>query len=135
MRTVQDSRSPTGTTQMPVLEPERRKKHIGMINRDHGLLPIAVDCLHYQENERPSSDELCQRLTGLKETREYRESVEQVENDIAQLERQMEEIQRREAATIQQLQNEIRQLHQRYLTEIQSKDGQIRTLNQRLNDQ
>ena len=104
MKTVQDSRSPTGTTQMPVLEPERRKNHIDMIDPGHSLLPIVVDCLHYQGNERPSSEELCQRLADLKETREYRESIEQVEsaqNDIAQLESQMEDIQSREAATIQ----------------------------------
>ena len=42
------------------------------------LLPIAVDCLHYQENDRPSSEELCQRLAGLKESREYRESIQQI---------------------------------------------------------
>ena len=64
-RTVQDSRSPTGRIQMPVLELERRKNHIDMIDRGHGLLPVAMDCLHYQENERPSSEELCQRLGGL----------------------------------------------------------------------
>ena len=34
--------SPTGMTEVPVLEPERRKKHISMINHDHGLLPIAT---------------------------------------------------------------------------------------------
>ena len=54
MKTVQDSRSPTGTTQMPVLEPERRKKHIDMIDPGHSLLQIAMDCLHYQENEMRS---------------------------------------------------------------------------------
>ena len=86
IRTIQDPRSPTGTTQMPVLEPERRKNHIDMIDPGHGLLLIAVDCLHYQEKKRASSEELCQRLAGLKEIREYRKSVEQVErvqNDIA----------------------------------------------------
>ena len=126
-KTVQDSRSPTGRTQMPVLEPERRKNHIDMIDRGHGLLPIAMDCLHYQENERPSSEELCQRLAGLKETREYRESVEQVErvqNDIAELERQMREMQVREADTVQQLRDEN-----------QSQGGQIRKLNRQLEEQ
>ena len=142
--------SPTGTTLMPVLEPERRKNHIDMIDCDHGLLPIAVDCLHYQENERPSSEELCQRLADLKATKEYRESVEQVEgvqNDIAELERQMGEVQAREVTTVQQLceenqrlQDEILsknfQLHQRERQiqsqlqqlqgEIQSKDAQLR---------
>ena len=73
-----------------------------------------MDCLHYQENERPSSKELCQRLAGLKETREYRESVEQVERvliDIVELERQMREMQVNEAATVQQLCDENQQLH------------------------
>ena len=54
---------------MPVLEPERRKNHIDMIDCSHALLPIALDCLHYQDHERPSSEELCQRLAGLKESR------------------------------------------------------------------
>ena len=129
-KTVQDSRSPTGRTQMPVLEPERRKNHIDMIDRGHGLLLIAMDCLHYQENERPSSEELCQRLAGLKETREYRESVEQVErvqNDITELERQIGEMQVREADTVQQL-HELRH-------ENQSQGGQIRKLNQQLEEQ
>jgi hypothetical protein len=119
---------------VPVLEPERRRNHIDTINHDNCLLPIAVDCLHFKENERPSSEELCQRLASLKKTREYRENVEQIERMQNNLERQVEEVQLREMATVHQLQNEIQQLHQRYLGEIQSKDGQIRTLNQRLND-
>ena len=77
-----DSRSPTGMTDMPVLETERRKNHIDMISPTHMLLPIAVDCLHYQEKDRPSSEELCQRLAGLKESREYRESIRQIQNNI-----------------------------------------------------
>ena len=46
------------------------------------LLPIVVDCLHYQENDRPSSEELCQRLADLKESREYRESIQQIPDKI-----------------------------------------------------
>ena len=123
-KTVQDSRSPTGRMQMPVLEPERRKNHIELIDHSHGLLPIAIDCLHYQENERPSSEELCQRLAGLKETREYRESVEQVEkvpNNIAELERQIGEIRVREASNVQQICDQNQQLQD----EILSKDIQL----------
>ena len=129
-KTVQDSRSPTGRTQMPILEPERRKNHIDMIDRAHGLLPIAMDCLHYQENERPSSEELCQRLSGLKETREFRESVEHVEriqNDVAELERQMGEMQVREAASAQQLHvrdAEIQQLQR----ELQQQETQVQKI-------
>ena len=139
-KTVQDSRSPTGRMQMPVLEPERRKNHIDMIDRGHGLLPIAMDCLHYQENERPSSEELCQRLARLKETREYRECVEQVErvqNDIAELERQIGEMQAREEATVQQLRDENQQLwdeNQQHQSTIQSKNRLIRKLTQQLDE-
>jgi gas vesicle protein len=53
-----------------------------MIKSTHTLLPIAVDCLHYQEKDRPSSEELCQTLAGLKESREYRESVQQIQDEI-----------------------------------------------------
>ena len=79
---IPDSRSPIGMTDKPVLETERRKNHIDIINTTHKLLLIAVDCLHYQENGRPSSEELCQRLASLKESRDYRESVQQIQNEV-----------------------------------------------------
>ena len=140
-RTVQDSRSPIGVVEIPIPELERRKEHIDMIDCGHGLLPIAMDCLHYQENDRPSSEELCQRLADLKETREYIESVEQVErmqNDSqAKLEKQMGEMQVREAAIVQQL-CELRDENRQYQSEILSKDVQLtqkKKENQQLNQQ
>ena len=72
---IRDSRSLTGIVEMPVPETHRRKNHIDLIDPNHALLSIAVDCLQFQEKDRPSSEEVCQRLAGLKETREYRESV------------------------------------------------------------
>ena len=72
---IPDSRSPTGTIEMPVLETERRRNHIDLIDPNHALLPIAMDCLKYQERERPSSEELCQRLAGLKDSHHYRDNV------------------------------------------------------------
>ena len=84
LKSVPFPASPTGMTKVPVLEPKRRKHHIDMINRSHGLLPIVMDCLCYQENERPSSEELCQRIANLKETREYRQSVDQVYREGAE---------------------------------------------------
>ena len=141
VQTISDSRSPTGVVQVPVLEAKRRKDHIDMIDRNHGLLPIAVDCLHYQENERPSSEELCERLACLKETREYRESIEQVkvlQRGIAELERQVGEVHLIETTKTKQLHREIFPQQ----SEIQSKDIQIEQLtkqlhqsNQRLGEQ
>ena len=71
MRVVEDSRSPTGTTKMPVLESERRKSHIDHIDPTHTLLPIAVGCLSYSEKERPSAQDLCQQLAAIKEAPHY----------------------------------------------------------------
>ena len=133
-KTVQDSRSPTGSIQIPVLEPERRHDHIAKIDRSHGLLPIAMACLRYQENERPSSEELCERLAGLKETREYRESMERVEreqNDIAELERQIGEMQIREGVTVQQLRSQIEQLNR----QLAEQAGQLRSKSRQLAEQ
>jgi serine/threonine protein kinase len=79
---VEDSRSPMGVIEMPVSETERRKKHIDLIDPNHALLPIAKYCIRFQEKDRPSSEELCQRLAGLKESREYRESAHQIHDKI-----------------------------------------------------
>ena len=81
---VPDSRSPTGSTEMPILEPERRKNHIDRISPTHTLLPIAIDCLKFQESKRPSSEELCQRLAGLKNSHRYRDNVRQHSQDEIQ---------------------------------------------------
>ena len=81
-QSVPFSASPTGMTEVPVLEPERRKNHIDLIDPNHALLPIAIDCLKYDERERPSSEELCQRLAGLKNSNHYRDSVRQHQGEI-----------------------------------------------------
>ena len=84
--TIQYTRSPMGLIHIPVLKPEQRKSHVDMIDRSHALLPIAMNCLQYEENKRPSREELCQRLATLKETREYQESMQKFErimNNIA----------------------------------------------------
>ena len=131
---VPDSRSPTGSTEMPVIEQERRKKHIDMIDPTHSLLPIAIECLHYQEKQRPSSEELCQRLADLKEAMEYREDIQrqqdviQAKDDqiissltqqlrvkdhqIQQLKKQLEEKEEASPQTKYSLQREEKQLQQ-----------------------
>ena len=81
-RTVYDSRSPTGMIHIPVLEHDRRKNHIDMIDHSHPFLPLAIDCLQYQEKERPSSAEVCQKLGSLKESEEYRESLQQMNTKV-----------------------------------------------------
>ena len=117
---VPDSRSPTGNTDMPVLEPERRKNHIDLIDPNHALLQIAMDCLKYQERERPSSEELCQRLAGLKDSDHYRDNVRQHQDEIQAKGRELEEKDR----VIQDKDSVIK-----------SHEEQFRQLNQQLEEQ
>ena len=135
---VQDSRSLTGIMEMPVPEMQRRKTHIDLIDPDHALLPIITDSLKFQDKDRPSSEELCQRLAGLKESREYRESVQTHHDEIqakdCQIENKDQLLQQRatENASLTQQLQEQRRLHQE---EISSREIQLRQLNQQLEEQ
>ena len=82
---IQDSRSPTGIMEMPIPEMERRKKHIDLIDPTHPLLPIAVDCLHFKEMNRPSSEELCETLCHIKESTNYMKSIERQQVESAKV--------------------------------------------------
>ena len=76
---VEYPQSPTGMTSVPVLEPERRKSHIDRINPDHPLLPIALQCLSYNERDRPSAQQLCNQLAMLKEAPQYAQNLQQAQ--------------------------------------------------------
>ena len=83
-----------------VPEIERRKSHIDLIDSTHHLLPIAMDCLSYSEEDRPSAQELCHRLAALKEAPQYSRSVQQAqersrpaEGTLPDRERQIRELQ------------------------------------------
>ena len=75
---------PTRTVraQVPVPEAERRHAHIGLIDPTHPLLPIALHCLKDEDVERPSSQQLCQTLSALKETDMYEQSSQQDKNQL-----------------------------------------------------
>ena len=73
-RQVDDPQSPTGTAERPVLEEERRRAHISLIDRNHALLPIIMECLKYNHSHRPTSAQLCTRISQLKGEPRYKES-------------------------------------------------------------
>ena len=55
-----------------------RQNHISEVDPKHPLLPIALDCLKDADGERPSAQQLCNKVAALKETPKYnnvRESV------------------------------------------------------------
>ena len=66
MQSLEDERYPTDQAFVRVPEVERRKKHIDMIEPNHPILPLALDCLSDKDVERPASDKICERLSLLK---------------------------------------------------------------------
>ena len=74
---ISDPRIPSGRVQVEVAEVERRQSHISQINPAHPLLPVALDCLRDEDRTRPSCHELCGRISTLKASLMYTESVQQ----------------------------------------------------------
>ena len=80
------------TLRQVVPETERREAHLKLIPDTHSLKPIALQCLQKKENERPSAVQLSERLTELKQSSQYRESMHQTQSssDIQQLQQQLQ---------------------------------------------
>ena len=121
MKKVQDPRDPKRRLHEVVLETERRKSHIDLIDPTHPLLPMAMDCLNNDDKDRPSSQKLCHRLAVLKKASQYGDSVQ-----IAQ-ERSRETTadktdRDRKLRELQQQHKQIQDLQQ----QLQLSDGQVR---------
>ena len=116
--------SPTGHTDVPVIDTERRKEQIDTISPAHPLLPVATECLKYNQEDRPSALHLCEQLATLKEAPQYSESKQHVQessspvgNDTTDKDRTIQELQ-------QQVQ-EMGQVIQRNAQVLQQKDQVI----------
>ena len=72
--TVDDPRYPR-KLKMNVPEIERRQNHISQVDPHHPLLPIALSCLTDTDIERPSAQQLCERVASLKNSKEYAKSI------------------------------------------------------------
>ena len=71
---------PAGTVaKIPVPETERRQNHISIIDPKHTLLQVLLDCLKDKNIERPSAQQLCERLAAMKECPEYSERKAELE--------------------------------------------------------
>ena len=49
-----------------VPEVECRKDHIDLVDPNHPLLTIAFDCLQDLQSDRPSAQQICERVAALK---------------------------------------------------------------------
>ena len=110
-------RSPTGWVNIPVPEAERRHNHLSLIPRTHPIFPIATDCLKDKDTERLSAQQICHRLSALKEAPQYGQSLE------ARGGERDGEVQERELL-IQQL----RQENEEREREVRVKEGEIGNL-------
>ena len=132
-KVIEDSRSPTGTMEMPVLDIERRKSHIDLIDPTHALLPAALSCLSYLEKDRPSAQDLCRQVATIKENPRYiksehqaqlREENEEQRQQIHQLRQQLQTLQQQLQTKDQQLQHSRRNMYT-LQQQLQTKDQQL----------
>ena len=110
--TVHDPRYPR-SLKMNIPEIERRQNHISGVDPNHPLLPIALDCLKDADGERPSAQQLCERLAiaALKETAKYKNASEEAKDNRGK-EREYEQLQyiiHQKDATIAEKEQQLRQ--------------------------
>ena len=148
MVTVHDPRYPRCALKLCVPEIERRQNHIGGVDSNHPLLPIALDCLKDADGERPSAQQLCQRVAALKETAIYKDASERAKDSsgkegeseqIQSLQQNLEEknrvIGQKDATIEQQLirQQELTQQMQQQNQQIQRLEGEKRRVERERN--
>lgn len=68
MKEIRSALSPSGSILVPVAETECRRDHIGMIDKNHPLLNIAIQCLELRSEERPCAQEICDRIEYFRST-------------------------------------------------------------------
>ena len=108
------SNDPTERVIIQIPELDRRKEHIDLIEPDHPLLPIALQCIKDRERERPSADELCKQLSSLKGEARYMHSRDQSSTLVQSLQLKVEakeqEIQLRDKALERKTEEHQREL-------------------------
>ena len=102
-----------------VPETERRKKDIDLVDPDHPLLSLALSCLKGKATERPSAEELCERLAALKCEPQYEHSVKQSKRLLAP-QKLLEQ-----AQANQEIVTELRQRCATFQKQIEKKDDMI----------
>ena len=130
---VRDTRSPTGYVNMPVLEITRRDNHLRLVTTTHPMFSLAVDCLKNVDTERPSSQQICHRLSALKETPQYRQSLEvgeggERDGDIQERDQLIQQLRQEN----EEREGESRRENQSLRDELQQKEEERQRLSRRL---
>ncbi len=142
---INDPRYPR-PIKISIPEIERRQSHICRVNPNHPLLSIALDCLKDADGERPSAQQLCDRVAALKvadkyknacEDGRYHEGVcEQLRQQLTQCRERLSQLiqrrNRRHYRQIQKLERDKQQIERERDQAIEEKERELRRLNQQL---
>ena len=127
---LDDPRFPRGTLKLCIPEIERQQNHISLVDPNHPLLPIAFDCLKDNDGERPSAQQLCERVAALEETAKYKNVCERVK-DSSGRDGECEQLQHvvdQKDAIIAEKEQQLRQYREELSQQIQQRSQQIRQL-------
>ena len=127
---------PRGTVEVRLAKVDRRRNHISQVDPNHPFLPIALDCLKDKDSERPSAQQLCERVANLKERSEYSDSVAAAQQERQQLREQLQQIQQlhgeneREVVQLRQQLQESQQLHRRTQETLRERERELGRMRQ-----
>ena len=121
---------PQGTVEVRIAEINRRQNHISQVDPNHPLLPIALDCLKDKDIERPSAQQLCDRVASLKERPEYSESVTAAQQENQQLRQQLQQLQQRSTREREEKERQLGQVRQ----QLESSERERAKLEERLHE-
>ena len=128
--TVNDPRYPQGALKLRVPEVERRQNHISEVDPNHLLLPIALDCLKDRDIDRPSAQQLCDRVATLKESSEYGETQHQEDSVHAQQVRSLQQAIQEKDRIVRQYREETQQLEREKNQTMKETEEIVRQLRQ-----
>ena len=129
-----DPKSPTGYSFTPVLEIERRRNHIFLIDPKHPMLPMIQSCLRDKDRERPSAQQLCHQLVSLKQGPEYAHSKQQPTPNERRIQEQQQLIQKQQKEIEDQRQDK-QQAVQQMQTTITKQEQVIQKQQKEIEDQ
>ena len=96
---------PVGSVSL-VLEVQRRQEHLHLIQPNHPLRPIAIECIADKEEDRPSAVELTSKVTRQTITFTYQQVLRK-DATIKQLQQQVQQLNQHNSKKISELQRKI----------------------------
>ena len=108
-------------------EHRRRKSHIDLVDSKHPLLELAITCLQFNENSRPTADKLCVEMAELCQSLEYarsKQSPPKMAPSLGESKGQAVELRRE----VEKLQRDLQQTSR----ELSVKDRDTRLVNSRI---